>query len=120
MYAVVGLVAVIILNRLVTPRLPYYSAAHVSSIRALVDQATAWHGFAASRESNLSGSHRLVYASRAVSYLSAARSTMPDAAIERATGVDVADFVIALETSEVTYMRMVDGSHAPVVAWLKL
>lgn len=120
MYAVVGLVIVIILNRLVTTHVPHYSAAHVSSVRSLVDQATAWHGFATSHESHLSGSHRLVYVSRAVAYLSAARSTMPDAAIERATGVDVADLVLALETSEVTYMRMVDGSHAPVVGWLQL
>ncbi len=119
-YALIGVTTVIILNRIMTPYPPNYSDAHISSIRALVNQATAWHGFATSRTTNTSTAHRLIYSSRAVACLSAARSTMPDADIEHATGIDVANLVHTLEITEVDTMRAIDGSRTPVPAWLQL
>ena len=119
-YAVVGIITLVILNRIMTPNNTFYSDAHISSIRALVNQANAWHDMATLRTTNTSASHRLVYASRAVAFLSAARTTMPDSDIEHATGTDISKLVHTLELTEADTMRAVDGSNAPIVAWLQL
>jgi len=119
-YVVVGAIVLIVANRWMTPHVTSHSESHISSIRALVDQATAWHGLATSKEKLSSSSRRLVYASRAVAYLNSARSTMPDADIERATGVDITELVNALEFTELKLMQMADGSSETVTGWLGL
>lgn len=66
MYTVVGRGIVIILNRLVTTHVPtpLGCTAHVSQVRSLVDQATAWHGFAymsAARSGHISPTSKQIY-----------------------------------------------------------
>ena len=66
MYAVVGRGIVIILNRSVTTHVPTLlgCTAHVSSVRSLVDQATAWHGLvymSAARSGHISPTSKQIY-----------------------------------------------------------
>lgn len=119
LYVTVGLIVLIIVNWFVSP-LSSYSVARLAFVRSMVYQATAWYGFATSLESDSSSAHRLVYVSRAVAYVSAARSTMPDVDIERATGVDVSALVDGLHATERTYLSLVGGSNESVVGWLDL
>ena len=119
-YIVGGTVVLLAANRWMTHNPPSHSVAHVASVRTLVDQANAWHALATSKGNVSSSSRRLVYASRAAAYLSSARSTIPDADLERATGVDIADLVNQLESTELKLMRITDGSAETVPAWLGL
>lgn len=116
--AVVGMVVLILVNRAKSPHIPKYSNALGVYVSSLVQQSRLWHGLAKSRDSGSNSALRLVYASRAMAYLSVARRMMLDKEIARTTGVDVENLLSDVQATERFLMFTVDGSTETAVGWL--
>lgn len=74
-----------------------YSQSHVKAGKNLVRQALYWNNVASQDENVMFASRHSDFA---VAYLSAARSILPDAVLERATNLEMHDVANKLESSQ--------------------
>jgi hypothetical protein len=86
-----------------------FSGDHLRSGEALVHQALQWHA-ASVQDTELL--FRLRHADFAVAYMNAARATLPDHALEQATGVHVHELAKELDIRQREYAKQL-GAKCP-------